>query len=110
MSRLVTINLIAMLVASVCSAPAARADDWPQWLGPKRDGVWREEGLLNRFPKDGLKIRWRAAVGGGYAGPAVANGKVYVADFTPRADVQRPSNPFKRITQPGSERLSCFDE
>src|SRR5438046_1914956 len=22
-------------------AAAAQADDWPQWLGPKRDGVWR---------------------------------------------------------------------
>jgi outer membrane protein assembly factor BamB len=110
MARLVTINLIAILVASLHVVPAARADDWPQWLGPRRDGVWREEGLLSRFPREGLKIRWRAAVAGGYSGPAVANGKVYVADFTPGAEVTRPGNPYKRITQRGSERVSCFDE
>jgi len=25
---------------------ALHADDWPQWLGPKRDGVWRETGIV----------------------------------------------------------------
>src|SRR5262249_34383612 len=60
---------------------AARADDWPQWLGPRRDGVWRETGLLQKFPPGGPTIRWRAPVGQGYAGPAVANGRVYVTDL-----------------------------
>ena len=59
---------------------SARADDWPQWLGPNRDGVWRETGILEQFPKDGPKIRWRKAIGSGYAGPAVAAGRVYVTD------------------------------
>ena len=27
-----------------------RADDWPQWRGPLRDGVWREDGVLEQFP------------------------------------------------------------
>ena len=56
------------------------ADDWPQWLGPQRDGVWRESGLLEAFPKSGPVIAWRTSIGSGYAGPAVANGRVYVAD------------------------------
>ena len=30
---------------------AAHADDWPQWRGPSRDGVWREEGVLERLTK-----------------------------------------------------------
>ena len=29
------------------------ADDWPGWLGPQRDGVWREEGILDHFPAGG---------------------------------------------------------
>src|SRR5205085_1614109 len=64
-----------LLVLFVFSA--ARADDWPQWLGPKRDGVWRETGLLDKFPAKGPKTRWKVDIGSGYAGPAVADGKVY---------------------------------
>ena len=41
------------------AAGAARADDWPQWLGPKRDGVWREKGILDKFPAKGPKELWR---------------------------------------------------
>ena len=51
-------------------AAGAFADDWPQWLGPQRDGVWREKGVLDRFPKGGPKVRWRVVVGAGYSGPA----------------------------------------
>src|SRR5215831_16799539 len=51
-----------------------RADDWPQWLGPQRDSVWRETGILDKFPAGGPKVRWRTPIGGGYAGPAVAKG------------------------------------
>ena len=60
---------------AVTSAPG-RADDWPQWRGPERDGQWRETGIRAALPADGLPARWRAEVGGGYAGPAVAVGRV----------------------------------
>src|SRR5215213_2451935 len=56
------------------------ADDWPNWLGLKRDNVWRETGILDKFPPGGPKVLWRAKVAGGYSGPAVAGGKVYVGD------------------------------
>ncbi len=88
----------------------ALADDWPQWQGPQRDGVWRETGLLSSFPAAGLKVLWRAAVAGGYSGPAVSGGHVYVPDFVPAPETHRPSNPFKRITQAGQERLQCLDQ
>src|SRR5262245_27722391 len=54
--------LLALPVLCLAVLPAA-ADDWPQWLGPKRDGVWREKGILDTFPKDGPKVRWRQKVG-----------------------------------------------
>jgi outer membrane protein assembly factor BamB len=59
---------------------AVRAEDWPQWRGPNRDGVWSETGILESFPPGGLKIRWRAAVGIEFSSPIVAQGHVYVTD------------------------------
>src|SRR5262249_6761087 len=74
---------------------AVRADDWPQWRGPNRDGIWREAGILESIPRDGLKIRWRARIGAGYSGPVVARGRVYVTDHELRPEV---------------ERVLCFEE
>src|SRR5262245_976908 len=94
-----------------CLATAlARADDWPQWLGPKRDAIWREDGLLDKFPKDGPKFRWRTPVGLGYAGPAVANGRVYVTDFVPNPGVKVPTSGFTSAVLPGKERVLCLAE
>jgi outer membrane protein assembly factor BamB len=98
----------------VCTAvllfsTAARADDWPQWLGPKRDGVWRETGLLEKFPAKGPKERWRVSIGGGYAGSAVAKGKVYVTDRILADGVRNPDNPFNRMRLAGKERVLCLD-
>src|SRR5207248_10988513 len=73
-------RLAPVLLLTALAMLPLQADDWPQWLGPQRDGVWREAGTLEKFPAAGLKIRWRTAIGGGYAGPAVAGGRVYVAD------------------------------
>src|SRR5687767_15598136 len=67
---------VAVIVLVAMVTPV-RADDWPQWLGPKRDGVWREQGTIDRFPEGGAKVRWKAPVGGGFAGPAVAAGRVF---------------------------------
>ena len=71
------------------------ADDWPQWRGPGRDGVWRESGIVQRFDGPAIKPRWRAEVSGGYSGPTVADGRVYLTD---------------RVAEPEeSERVLCFD-
>ena len=60
----------------------AMADDWPQWFGPQRDGVWREAGIVEKLPEGGPELVWKAAIGNGYAGPAVSDGRVYVFDRT----------------------------
>lgn len=86
------------LIVILASATAVMADDWPQWLGPKRDGVWRETGLVEKFPKDGPKVLWKEPIGGGYAGPAVASGKLFVTDFVPD-NQSAPSG----STKPGKE-------
>src|SRR5438445_7039277 len=76
---------------------AIQAEDWPQWRGPNRDGVWNETGILESFPPDGLKVRWRVPVGPGWSSPITADGRIYLTDaqlMPPRAN----------------ERIHCFDE
>lgn len=71
------------------------ADDWPQWRGANRDGVWRETGLVDEFDGPQIERRWTVEIGGGYTGPTVADGRVYVTD---------------RLTEPEEiERIHCFD-
>lgn len=57
---------------------AAAPGEWPQWRGPRRDGVSLETGLRTDWPKDGLPVHWKAPVGAGYGSFAVAAGRVYV--------------------------------
>ena len=86
---------LAMLLATVV-APAS-ADDWPQMQGLGRDGVWDETGILRQFPPEGLTVRWRTPIQAGYSGPAVADGRVFVADY-------------ERLEGGGQERVLCLDE
>jgi outer membrane protein assembly factor BamB len=105
------ISLPVLLVAAwLLPDCAARADDWPQWLGPQRDGVWRETGILDKFPEGGPRVRWRAPVGLGYAGPAVGDGRVYVPERQVAEGAKNPSGPFEVKTVPGIERLLCLDD
>jgi outer membrane protein assembly factor BamB len=85
------------------------ADDWPQWLGAQRDGVWRESGIVEKLPTNGLKYRWRTPIGGGYSGPAVMETRVYVMDRQLAKDAKPPSNAFSRSEIPGSERVLCLN-
>jgi outer membrane protein assembly factor BamB len=100
-----------LLGALILIAAAGRspADDWPGWLGPRADSVWRESGLLDKFPKGGPKVLWRQPVGGGYSGPAVADGKVYVTDRVLDPGQKDPANPFARTNSAGKERVLCLD-
>lgn len=88
---------------------ALHADDWPQWLGPQRDSVWRESGIIDTFPSGGPPILWRVKIGGGYTGPAVADGKVYLMDRQVADKTSIPGNAFARGLIPGTERVFCLD-
>jgi len=83
-------------------------DDWNQWQGPQRDGVWHETGTLDTFPADGAQVLWRMPVASGYSGPAVADGRVFVTDFVRSAGDTTP-NAGKRNELTGQERVQCFD-
>ena len=76
------------------------AKDWPQWRGAERLGLWTETGILDEFPDEGLTVTWRVPVNGGFSGPAVADGRVFVLDYVetePR-------------TMDGTERLVALSE
>ncbi len=70
------------LFASLCVGESfltiARADDWPQWRGPRRDGVSLEKGLLAKWPEGGPPLAWQVdGVGTGYASVVVENGRLF---------------------------------
>src|SRR5581483_3200456 len=105
----ISLRLIALVLPLLC-ANLLLADDWPQWLGPQRDSIWRETGIVQKFSASGPPIRWRTPVGGGYSGPAVAQGRVYLTDRQLSQGASNPADPFQRGVIPGSERVLCLDE
>ena len=96
-TRRLTITAACLAVVWL-GATGIRADDWPEFRGQGRLGVWRESGLLEEFPPAGLKVRWRAPLNAGYAGPAVAGGRVFVTDFAATQGMR------------GTERALALDE
>jgi outer membrane protein assembly factor BamB len=89
--------LIAICILNLVLAPAF-AEDWPEWRGKGRSGIWIEPGILDKFPEKGLTVAWRVPIHGGFAGPAVAAGRVFVTDFKKSAGMK------------GTERALCLDE
>ncbi len=84
------------------------ADDWPQWMGPTRDGVYREAAIVDSIPDQGLPIKWRVPVKGGYASPAVVGNRIFMMDYDRTAGelIERPTT---RPEQSGIERVLCLD-
>jgi len=50
---------ITIILALTLSCQLAPADDWPEWRGRGSLGVWKETGILDAFPKEGLAVKWR---------------------------------------------------
>lgn len=87
--------LLCLLWLVLFLSGPARADDWPQWRGPQRDGVWRETGLIDAFASAELTPAWTAKIGPGYSGPTVTADSVFLTD---------------RVNAPEQqERILCFD-
>ena len=73
-------GLVALL-AVVCSldqASRTRAGDWPQILGPTRNGQAQGEQLLAKWPAAGPQVVWQKDVGRGFAGVAVSQGRAVI--------------------------------
>jgi outer membrane protein assembly factor BamB len=95
-SRIVSVTCTAVVVALATATLVA--DDWPEIRGKGRLGVWTETGIVDRFPDAGLPVLWRTPVRAGFAGPAVAAGRVFLMDYI---ETQKPR---------GNERALALDE
>ena len=92
--RCVSLKVLALLGALSCSllVSAARGGDWPQILGPARNGVANGERLAEKWLSGGPAALWKYSLGSGYAGVAVVGGRVVA---------------FHRVGN--SERVECLD-
>lgn len=69
-----------LLIGGACLALTAvtLAQDWPQFLGPTRTGLYAGAPLNESWGPEGPKVIWRKAIGAGFAGPVVVQGRVLV--------------------------------
>ncbi len=82
-----------MLLCTGCHAQ--QEQEWPDWRGEGRNGVWHEKNIIGQFPDREIRLKWSTPLGSGYCGPTLSGGRVYVTD---------------RITDPiEQERILCFD-
>ena len=86
----------ALLVLLGVAAPLA--NDWPEFRGEGRVGVWTETGILETFPEAGLDVRWRTPIHHGFSGPSVSDGRIFITDFERARGLD------------GTERILCLDE
>jgi outer membrane protein assembly factor BamB len=96
LSRVTTVLrlVLPMVFAVPIAATGAELQDWPQWRGAKRDGIWRETGIREKFDGESIPLRWSVPIGAGYSSPTIAAGRVYLTDF---------------VKEKSTERVSCLD-
>jgi outer membrane protein assembly factor BamB len=84
---------VMLIAAIVMITTGSSWADWPQYLGPNRDSTSNQKGILCSWPENGPEVLWTVAIGIGFGGPVVKNGKVYLLDRDDKA----------------GDNLRCFD-
>jgi outer membrane protein assembly factor BamB len=84
---LIPLAVIFVSAVNVC------AQDWPQYLGPNRNGISDQKGILRSWPQKGPDVQWTVNLGIGFGGPVVKEGKVYLLDRDDKV----------------GDKLRCFD-
>ncbi|MEW5977794.1 MAG: PQQ-binding-like beta-propeller repeat protein [Acidobacteriota bacterium] len=73
---------LLMGLASLSGKPTSedtaqnRSRDWPQFLGPTRDGVYRGGDLEGGWPREGPRVLWKLPVGQGFSGPVLSGNRL----------------------------------
>lgn len=67
---------ISLLIALSAFAAERTGEDWPQFLGPRANGISSETGLLDKWPTNGPPLLWEKAVGTGYSAPSVRGNRL----------------------------------
>jgi len=73
----ITLTFLGLLLIN-----SIAAQEWPDWRGSNRDGIWKEDGIVNKFASNIIPLKWSIPVAAGYSGPTVSGGKVYLTDKT----------------------------
>lgn len=69
---------------------ASTESGWPQFRGPRRDGISAERGLLQSWPDSGPRVLWSVTnVGGGFSSPVISGERLVISgDFGEHAALQ----------------------
>jgi outer membrane protein assembly factor BamB len=87
-----------LLTGAIAVAVAPGGADWPQFLGPARDGRSPDRVLVPGWLERGLRERWRRPVGEGYASVVVVGERLYSMDADGASEFV-----FSRRVSDGSE-------
>lgn len=79
--------LAGCIVGALGFAGLARAEEWPEWRGPRNDGIVKGEKILETWPTGGPTKVWSVEVGKGFASPIALDGKLYVMSNGNKSDV-----------------------
>ena len=71
-----TLNKSLIICAMLLACGSTLAEEWPQYRGPRGDGISTEP-VLTAWPANGPKRLWKANTAGGFSSFAVAEGKVF---------------------------------
>jgi outer membrane protein assembly factor BamB len=93
--HLILLLLATFIVAACNSQEQQFQNEWPQWMGPDRNGTWNLDLQKESLDASDLEKLWEVPVGQGYCGPTVADGRVYLMDYVGKTTK--------------SERVLCFD-
>ena len=133
-----TVTRIALVSAAwcMCSTPSMSAQaaamgqvvtstvpGWPQWRGPRRDGISSERGLLQEWPEDGPKLLWSInGLGKGFASPCIVGDRIYIAgdhgdelvvfalDLAGQVQWRTANGKSWKKSHPGSRATCCYDD
>ena len=94
-------RLLILVLALTAAALGVRvgAEDWPQFLGPSRDGVYRGPALAETWAPQGPTVVWRMPIGAGFSGPVVAQGHVILFHRVRNEEVVEAIDPLTGTAQ-----------
>ncbi|MEM9411735.1 MAG: PQQ-binding-like beta-propeller repeat protein, partial [Planctomycetota bacterium] len=79
-------------------------------MGAKQDGIWYETGVVEKFEDGKANILWRKPIGGGYAGPSIVSGQIFIMDRTDEGEGSAVENNIQKAGEiAGGERIRCLD-
>ena len=79
-TKMKSIRAVIMTFLLIAGITSVSAQDWPQYMGPKRNSTSDQKGILRTWPQQGPEVQWTVDVGIGFGGPVVKDGKVYLLD------------------------------